>query len=380
MWTGRYPHANGVVGLTHGDFANDLKPDERHLADYLSNMGYRCHSFGEPHEMSTPTDHGFATAQPGNDAHRIASEFAEFLKEDERDSPFFAEICFFEPHRPFPHGNLAPAPADAVSVPDYLPDLPVIREDLALFDASVSYMDEAFGRITDAIDDHSLRNETIVVFTADHGIPFPRAKMTLYDPGLEIPLIFRGPGISDSAAGGPRITPALVSNVDVAPTILDLLDGPAIPEMHGESFSRVLRGVAEDGRDEVFGEKTYHTYYDPMRCIRTQDWKLIANFEHAPAMELPPDPYNNGHGYWATLSAWQETDDTKLFHPAFELYDLVNDKNEQQNLAQDPRHEQTLSELIRRLRGWMEETDDPLLEGPIPQAAYQKRMDAFRRY
>jgi len=223
----------------------------------------------------------------GNGARRlnllvvIAHDLGRFLGchgRQEVRSPHvdaFAQVGFFEQHRPFPHDGMESKDPAEMRIPGYLPDIPEVRRELAEMEASVAAMDRAFGRVLNALHQSGLEEETIVSFTADHGIPFPCAKMSLYDPGLEIPFLIRMPGHEAQHIG------EMISNIDAFRTFLELL-GLDIPTgTQGRSFAPLLLGKNScQPRSEVFGEKTYHTYYDPMRCIRTDRWKLIANFEH----------------------------------------------------------------------------------------------------
>ncbi len=370
LWTGRYPHANGVVGLAHSDFQNDLHDDERHLAQILGDEGYETHLFGGQHVSPKAQRCGFKGIHGGGPCGKIASAVGKFLEERSGgDGPLFLQAAFFEPHRPFPHEDVETLEPATLSVPPYLPDIPEVREDLAHLEASCYSADNAFGAIVEAVDRCGMADDTIVVFTVDHGIAFPHAKMTLYDPGIETALLMRIPGIE-----GGKVYKEMISNVDFVPTVLELLDINVPKNIQGRSFKGLFTGEEYEPNEAIFAEKTYHTYYDPMRAIRTQKWKLIANFEFAPQQETSPDYDNNAKSYVEIAKAQPLP---SLYHPPFELYDLEADPWEQENLADNPGYEDIRDELIRQLRQWMRDTGDPLLEGPMAQGTYRKRMLGF---
>ncbi len=373
LWTGRFPHANGVVGLTHAGFANDLHTVEKHLAQILRAAGYDTHLFGQQHEARTPERCGHEYIHGGGPCCRIADEFEMWLSSVRHaDRPIFAQVNFFEPHRPFPHADVEPLSPDGLTVPPYLPDIPEVREDLADIEASIASADKAFGQIINAIHSSTIVDNTLVLFTADHGISFPHAKMTLYDPGIEVPLIIAGPGIDPGTA-----LYEMISNVDVMPTLLEWIGLPVPPNLHGRSFYPLLSGGAYVANDLVFAEKTYHTYYDPMRSVRSKQWKLIANFEFAPWQETSPDYDNNAKTY-VEVSKASHVPYESQYHPPFELYDLKNDRYEQHNLANDSNLAVVRDEMVQILYTWMEKTGDPLLNGPMAQGAYRQRMQDFR--
>lgn len=373
LWTGRFPHANGVVGLSHDGFCNDLHPGERHLAQILRAAGYETRLFGNQHEARSAERCGYEYIHGTGPCGKIADEFAAFMAGRESATrPLFAQIAFFEPHRPFPHADVTPLPAGDVTVPAYLPDIPEVREDLVDIEASIASADRAFGRCLAALRSSRIAENTIILFTADHGIAFPHAKMTLYDPGIEVPLILAGPGIRAGI-----VHPEMIVNVDVLPTLLDLAGLPCPANLHGRSFSALLMHGEYKPSELIFAEKTYHTYYDPMRAVRSSHWKLIANFEFAPGQETAPDYLNNAKGYVEVAKALNVPYSVQ-YHPPFELYDLKNDPHEQHNLADDPSHSGMRDDLICSLRKWMQDTDDPLLRGPMAQGAYLQRMAAFK--
>lgn len=374
LWTGRFPHANGVIGLTHAGFANDLNPEEKHLAEILREAGYDTHLFGDQHEARVPERCGHEHVHGGGPCRKIATEFVEWLASvGNSNQPVFAQVNFFEPHRPFPHDDVEALLSDGLTIPRYLPDIPEVREDLAEIEASIASADKAFGQIVEAVRSSEIANNTLIVFTADHGIAFPHAKMTLYDPGIEVPLLINGPGITPET-----VRDELISNVDVMPTLLELVSLPLPSNVQGRSFAGLLANKPYTPNDTVFAEKTYHTYYDPMRAVRTNRWKLIANFEFAPWQETSPDYKNNAKSY-VEISNAVSVPCNAQYHPPLELYDLENDPYEQHNLADDPAVTDTRNELIQTLYGWMQKTGDPLLDGPMAQGAYRERMKGFKK-
>ena len=373
LWTGRYPHSNGVVGLTHGGFANDLNPDEKHFAQILRVNGYDTHLFGGQHEARTAERCGHEYIHGGGPCRQIATEFSQWWSQiDGSGRPVFAQVNFFEPHRPFPHEDVEQLSPEGLTVPPYLPDIPEVREDLAAIEASIASADLAFGRMVEAIRTSPIADNTIIVFTADHGIAFTHAKMTLYDAGIEVPLVVSGPGIP---AG--MVRHELISNVDVMPTLLERIDLPCPNNVQGRSFLGLLTGGEYRPNEMIFAEKTYHTYYDPMRAVRNARWKLIANFENAPWQETAPDYFDNGKSYVEVAKALNVSYQVQ-YHPLLELFDLENDPHELRNMADDACLAAVRDELLRALRKWMEETGDPLLHGPMAQGAYKERMRAFK--
>ena len=124
------------------------------------------------------------------------------------------------------------------------------------------------------LDEAGLADDTLVVLTTDHGLPFPGAKGTLSDRGLGVMLIIRGPG----GFYGGHVTDALTSNVDIYPTLLELAGQRSLRHMHGRSLLPLVRKRTTAVRDELFAELTYHAAYDPQRAIRTDRHKLIRHF------------------------------------------------------------------------------------------------------
>lgn len=373
LFTGRYPHANGVMGLTHADFAWDLHADERHLGQVLREAGYATALMGIHHESRSGDLDEVLPPMRGEALTDAALAWLTRAAMDER--PFYLQVGYHEPHRAraevreepgymgFLGDYLAPDDALGVTIPPYLRETATAHEELAELQGAVRALDAAVGRLLAGLRGLGLEGRTVVVFTTDHGVALPRAKCSLYDPGLEVALIVRHP-----ARGwrGGRVVESLISNVDLFPTLLELLGLPVEGRVQGRSQLGAFDGVPHAPRDEIFGEMTYHDYYDPRRCIRTERHKLIVNFSAAPAFM---DPSQSWQPRTVTMIP---ADPALAYHPPVELYDLADDPHEWQNLANDPAHADVCGELLGRLGRWMRETGDPLLAGAVTSPMHRR--------
>jgi arylsulfatase A-like enzyme len=325
-------------------------PDrEKTVPQLLRGAGYHTALFGIQHERpSSRTESlGYERAVAPAPAEELGHAIAEFIRAGPRE-PFLLSVGTFEPHRPF---NARPlVPGERVFVPPYLPDNRIVREEMAGFTRLVQQLDDAVGMVLRALNQDRLAERTLVVFTTDHGIDMPRAKGTLYDPGIETALILRWPGVVPAGTS----TDALLSNVDLLPTLGEalLLDVPEV--VQGRSFWPLVRGAPYEPRDAVFAEKTHHTAYDPMRCIRTRTHKYIHNFGDLRHHEIPAD------GEMDCLAAVPDL--CRERRPLEELYDLRSDPLESCNLADDSEFASIQADLRARLRAWMAQTGDPLLD------------------
>ena len=371
--TGRYPHSNGLNGLTHRGFS--LNPDERCLPELLAEAGYDTLLFGFQHEASDPRRLGYRWVSERGEPARcalITPKVAEFLRgyaggarqpdAGGREAPFLAMVGFSEVHRDFKHECYQPDDPAKVFLPPYLTDTPEVREDFADFHGLIHAADASVGDLLQTLAETGLAEDTWVIFTTDHGVPFPRAKSTLYDPGIRTALIMRWPA---GFAGGRGRPPArrgrgeLLSNIDLLPTLLEAAGLAIPPAVQGRSFWPLLAGGRYQKRDCVFAEKTYHDTYDPMRAIRTERYKYIRSYERRPWLPLPTDIRRSLSGR-AMPAKYREPRDPE------ELYDLTCDAVEMDNLAGKPEHEEVRRNLADRLTHWQQETQDPLLRGPMP--------------
>jgi len=385
LFTGRWPHSNGVMGLCHANFAWDLNPDERHLAQILREAGYTTAAVGVIHETASGFRRcGYERHVPAARAKAATDAAIGLLRElAERKQPFFLSVGFVEPHRlpypqpdwpgglpgdhSFPGPGLEPDASLGVEVPGYLRDTEGTRRELAGLQGMVRHVDDQFGRLMRALEESGLEARTLVIFTTDHGIAMPRAKCSLYEPGVQIALILRYPGRPGWHGGVVR--QEMVSNIDVLPTVLELVGLPIPERVQGRSFAPLLDGKPYTPRDEIFTELTYHDYYDPRRAIRTETHKLIVNFTTAPEFMDPSQS-------WRPLSETNVPANRAIaYHPHVELYDLTKDPWEQNNVAEQPEYSEIRRALAQRLYRHLVETQDPILQGAVTSPHHRRSLE-----
>lgn len=385
LYTGLMPHQNGLMGLSN--FGWQLQVP--HLAEHLQNAGYATHHFGVQHETDGDVHklgYNELHAQDKRDAADICKTLSEFLH-TRPSGPWFACAGFFDVHRPWGDAS-RPRTIDpaAVDVPPYLPDTPEIRADLALFHQNITEMDAAVGSVLHTLSNLPEAENTLILFTTDHGCGFPRAKATLYDPGLRVPLILHWPG---QIAGG-LVHECLLSNLDITPTLIELAGSRPPGKLAGRSFLPLLTRSNYQERNEVSGALFYDVSYDPMHYIRTATHKYIRSFA-----VTPEDANGADREVLCTFQAgqWVRVDDYDVMHnqswrsmagpfpppPREELYDLTSDPLEQHNLADTPTARPILEAMRQRLQDMMERTHSPLRNGGHV-APPEKQKEAHRHY
>ncbi|HME02118.1 MAG TPA: sulfatase [Solirubrobacteraceae bacterium] len=353
LLTGQYGQSNGMLGLAHRGWS--LRDYRHHIVNVLRQAGYTSTLIGEQHISKQPDVIGYdeVIKVPTTHVAAVAPLAMEVLSRP-RETPLFVSIGFFETHRDF----LNPGSLRDVHYskpPNNLPDTPEVRADIAAFKASARSLDHGVGMVLNQLDARGLDRDTLIIFTTDHGMPFPRAKATLYDAGLGVTLILRG---SEPFDGG-RVIDALVSHIDIYPTVCEYLGIERPPFLQGVSLLPLLRAEVEEVREEIFAGSTWHAAYEPQRAVRTRRHKFIrrwgdrrtpvlANTDDGPSKELL---IANG---WAELEI-----------PKEQLHDLVFDPGETNNLIDDPAHAEVARELRARLEEWMRDTEDPLLGGHV---------------
>ncbi|NQT52504.1 sulfatase [bacterium] len=363
--TGMMPHNNGMNGLAHRGWS--LYDYSQHIVHTLREAGYKSHLCGVQHVAQGAEKIGYdEVIMTGGPAAQVAPHAVDFLK-SQPEEPFFLSVGFSDTHREF--AEPGPAEDERYSLPPApIPDTPETRRDMAAYKASARLLDDGFGAVLDALDAAGLADNTLVICTTDHGIAFPYMKCNLTDHGCGTFLIARGPGGFD----GGTVCDAMVTHMDIFPTVCDLLEIERPAWLQGESLLPLVRGEADEIHDAIFLEVTYHASYEPMRACRTKRWKYIRRFGPNAGKVICPNCDDSASKDLWLAHGWRE-------RPVAEeqLYDLVFDPHEAHNLAADPAHAPILDEMRPRLDAWMRDTADPLLHGDVPAPEGAKINDAL---
>ncbi len=366
LLTGESPHNNGMLGLAHRGFS--LYDYRRHIVHTLKSHGYHSALSGIQHIA-----HGEdAWKTIGYDEYlggsAKAEEQAAVFISKKHDKPFFLSVGFFETHREFPEKH----PEDSARYclpPSPLPDTPENREDMARYKQSARDLDRKMGVVIDALKANNLSDNTLLVVTTDHGIAFPRMKCNLEDSGTGVMLIMRGPG----GFSGGKVSDAMVTHLDIFPTVCDMLGVEKPGWLQGSSLVPLVKGGAEEIHKEIFAEVNYHAAFEPIRSVRTKNWKYIRRYDKRSAPVLP----NCDDGF--CKRTWMENGWIQIAPVEEALYNLIMDPNEKDNLISKPECPHVIEDMKARLKKWMTKTGDPLLEGDVvpPATALLNSRDAI---
>lgn len=281
-------------------------------------------------------DHSETASAAASD---VADTVIRLLENRTDETPMYIAAAFAEAHSPY-NLPVTDEEIDAAVLPPLLPQLPDVRaarEMLARFTKAVTAADEAVGRLTRRIRELGLYDDTLLFFSCDHGIDFPRAKQSCYDSGIGVPLVFWGGVLPDHG----RVVSGLSSHVDIMPTLCDLL-GVAPPEgCDGVSQLPQLLD-AGDPRGFCISEVSFDNTDAPVRAIRTKRFKLLLNFN-------PDLPVATGNSFTELVGYDVLTSIYNAPRPFEELYDLETDPCELTNLAADARYAEVKAELKARL-------------------------------
>ncbi len=359
LLTGQSTHVTGMLGLAHRGYR--LRNPEHHMVHVLRSAGYWSGLIGEQHLSADPADVGYdyVVDVDTTKVHDVAPAATRLIAERARtDQPFFLSIGFFETHREYFEPSSV---RDALysRPPENIVDTAITRRDMASFKASARSLDQGVGAVLNALEENDLAGNTLVILTTDHGLAYPDAKATMYDRGIGVMLLIRGPG----GFGQGRVVDSLVSHLDIFPTICDVAQIEAPDWLEGLSLLPLVRGERSELHQEVFAEVTYHAAYEPQRAVRTARYKYMKRFDDRHTGRVLANVDDSPTKDVMLHFGWTDVDP-----PQEALYDLSLDPGEGANRINDPALAHVLSDLRGRLRDWMIRTADPLLLGPVPPA------------
>jgi len=382
MWSGRYPQSNKVEG-----FYQVHEPGYPTLVDLVKKAGYFTairHKLKDstpyyPYvwdmvldelpgaaklNMKDANSYGLSTVQGIRGAKSVGKPFYLLINVADPHVPFFGlNLAGEEVKDPFLPSRLYGA--KEISVPGFLTDDPVVRQELAHYYSSVRRADDAVGQILQALKDSGEADNTLVMFISDHGMPFPFAKTQLYHQSTHTPLIFRWPGVTKA---GSVDSEHLVSAVDILPTLLEVIGAEIPAGVDGRTFLPLLKGESQGDRDKVFKAYNENASGDrnPMRAVQSRQFLYIFN------------PWSDRSR--AMFSATNETRTHKrmvelakdnvqlanrldlLKHRVLEeFYDVQKDPDCLINLIADPAYQHEIEKLRSTLEEWLRKMQDPTL-------------------
>jgi arylsulfatase A-like enzyme len=378
--TGRYPHQLEEGGNLWGSLPRKYP----NYTDLLEKNGYYV---GMERKGWGPGKYEVG-AYTRNPAGKAFKSFTDFWQNKPAQQAFCYWFGSQDPHRPYTkgQGKAAGLNPEQVSVPAWLPNTPEVREDILDYYFEIQRFDRELGEIIALLRQHGALSNTLIVITGDNGMPFPRAKATVYDGGSKVPLIIAW---ADQLKPRPRATETLVNLLDLAPTFLEAAGLPIPAEMSGKSLLPFLKNQAKIHRREVFLERERHANVRqndqsyPVRAIRTKDFLYIRNLQ--PSLYPAGDPQE-----WFAVGEYGDVDgspskalilgDTLKFQPYFrlafakrpaeELYDLRFDPFQLNNVANQARYAKTQEALAQRINAWQSSTQDPRWLGQDPFSTY----------
>ncbi|XP_014234824.1 N-sulphoglucosamine sulphohydrolase [Trichogramma pretiosum] len=410
LLTGLPSHQNGMYGLHQGVHHFDSFDKVQSLPKLLRKMKIRTGIIGKKHvgpNSAYPFDFAHteeteSILQVGRNISRIKELAREFLATQNRSQPFFLYVAFHDPHRcghthpefgnfcekfgngqpgmgKIPDWNPVYYDWQQVKVPYFVPDTESARREIAAQYTTMSRLDQGVGLLMKELENAGFKNDTLVIYTSDNGIPFPSGRTNLYDPGMAEPMIISSPVHKDRKN---EATHSMTSLLDITPTLLDwfgIKDARKVKKhaanLTGKSLLPLLKEEpADDNQTAVFASQIHHevTMYYPMRTIRTKRYKLIHNLNFKMPFPIDQDLFIsdtfqdmlNRTRSQQPLVWYKNFLKNYYYRPEWELYDLKYNPEEQNNIALKKSMKSTFDELKNRLFEWQKKTKDPWICSP----------------
>lgn len=365
LLTSTYPHENGMLGLVNRGFM--LKDYKRHFVQWLNKSNFETALCGIQHEgahyheaekaaetigyqynLTTTTKLADLSDKRIWDDENTTNAI-QWLSDKRKQKPFFLSLGFYGTHRPYP--KIKQGTTRKRGVPDGFPREKVILDDFEEYNESIKHVDQCIGRVVEHLKQSKLLENTIVIFTTDHGIAYPFGKNNLTDLGLEVALLMHLPNLNKRL----DLT-GLISHLDIIPTLCDYLAIDTPDSVRGKSLRPLIEGTLKEVHQELFFEMNFHTSYEPARAVRTTRYKYIEYLEDYEKYQLSNINDSKVKDFYI-----QQGLDTRD-KPKRQFYDLSVDPNEKNNLIDNSEYFEQIQKLQRLLADWRIETQDYNIE------------------
>ncbi len=376
--TGQHSHTHGQYGHCHGIHGFSTHKHMSSTPSSLRQAGFATACIGKKHvepESVYPFEHE-PQVNPRSPADLAASARA-FLAEN-ADRPFYLHVGFSDPHRAgqgFANEGEWPgvpeieyAPADVI-VPDFLPDLAAVRQDLAQYYQAVSRFDHGIGLLLDVLEESGRADETLVIVTTDHGMPFPGAKGSFFESGHHCPFIVRAPGLEKRGIHHQ----ALINWTNIRPTLHDWCGVAAPDDLPARSLLPILGDPQVEGWDETYYSHCFHEVmdYNPYRVLRGRRYKFVRNIAADLTPPIPGDLFRSRSWTAVRKSGIERVGQRQISHQltrqAEELFDLEEDPMETTNRIGDPALRAVATQMRQKLLDFRHATRDPWLEADFQE-------------
>lgn len=378
LLTGMTPGCNGMWGLAHkggklNDYSQSLVQTLKRVGYTTALAGVQHIAAGKPKDCADIIGYDNLIKIKGGRGNRIADAAVDYLERPPA-KPFFLDVGFGETHL-LPNGEsrfgYGYGDTNTAEIPTSLRDTPETRRDMADYAVAASALDEHMGRILKTLERNGLAENTLVICTTDHGIPMPGMKSHHTDGGLGVMLMMRGPrGFS-----GGKVSNALVSQIDIFPTLCELLELIPPSWLQGTSLMPLVRGETDEVNEAVFAEYESHAVPEPQASVRTKRYKYIRRLDGSTNVR----PRNTDDTFTKELWLWEGWGTRPV--ATEQLYDLFHDAEEQRNLVAEPNYQDALREMRGRMVARMDAYDNSLLQKyDVASAPPQKRQQAMQPY
>ncbi len=360
---GQYGHSHGIQGFATHAWMSSIPKDFRAAGFATACIGKK---HVKPHEV-----YPFEFNAGDQKAAAMLAATREFLSQNS-GRPFYLHLGLTEPHRVgLGYNNEREQPGiapveyapEAVIVPPFLPDLPAVREDLAAYYQAVSRFDSIVGALLETIDSFGRADETLIIVSTDHAMPFPGAKASMFDSGHHCPFLIRAGAASPAGRND-----AMMNWTNVRPTIHDWCGVPAPADLPARSLLPILGEPNPRGWDETYFSHCFHEVmdYNPYRVLHGRRYKFVRNLAPGLKVPFPTDLYRSptwSAARQAEVSMMGERPTARILsRESEELYDLQTDPVEAVNRIGEPALRQIADEMRQKLIDFRVRTRDPWLE------------------